>query len=175
MRSRTVRARCASMRSSHCCCPGVRAHISHACLEQCWTKPCVMQRGTHLSDGIAHFFLRQAGMRSEWLPRATIYIYIYIYICVCMYACMCIYMYIYIYIYAYIYIYICMYVCLCYPSMGCRIQGWMFQKTCRSVAYWFFGFRLTKPVSHPPSRGGVPPLCRWASLDCKKVFTDFET
>ena len=32
-----------------------------------------------------------------------------------------------------------------------------------------FGFRLTKPVGHPPSRGGVPPLCRWASLDCKKV------
>ena len=40
---------------------------------------------------------------------------------------------------------------------------------CRRVAYWFLSFRLTKPVSHPPSRGGVPPLCRWASLDCKQV------
>ena len=28
---------------------------------------------------------------------------------------------------------------------------------CRRVAYWFLSFRLTKPVSHPPSRGGVPP------------------
>ena len=35
------------------------------------------------------------------------------------------------------------------------------------MAYWFLSFRLTKPVSHPPSRGGSPSLCRWASLDCK--------
>ena len=28
-----------------------------------------------------------------------------------------------------------------------------------------FGFRLAKPISHPPSREG-PPLCHWASLDC---------
>ena len=27
-----------------------------------------------------------------------------------------------------------------------------------------------KPVSHPPSQGGSPPLCRWASLDCKKCY-----
>ena len=36
-----------------------------------------------------------------------------------------------------------------------------------------FGFRLTKSVSHPPSRGGIPPLCRWASLDCKKVCYNY--
>ena len=40
----------------------------------------------------------------------------------------------------------------------------MFQKKCRRVAYWFLSFRLTKSVSHPPSRGGVPPSAaglRW--------------
>ena len=67
----------------------------------------------------------------------------------------------------------CVCVCVKFQLTGVILEGGLLvlftvTKTCRRVAYWFLSFRLTKPVSHPPSRGGGSPLCRWASLDCKK-------
>ena len=66
--------------------------------------------------------------------------------------------------------------CVISYHIMCGVFCWnMFQKTCRRVAYWFLSFRLTKSVSHPPSRGGSPPLCRWASLDCNKKCAYMQT
>ena len=59
---------------------------------------------------------------------------------------------------------------------GCRrgAQAEVFQKTCRRVTCWFLSFRLTKPVSHPPSRGGSPPSAAGLRWIVKKKFWGWE-